>query len=170
MELKHIKELMAIMGRTGTKRLEFKSNGVELILDRGEQKESNFVYESKDMPPYHFFPHPWSNPSSNAQNALEKTNSRAAASIAESNLEDLTSSTYVTSLMIGTFYAGPGPGQPPFIKVGDKVEKDVTIVAIIDAMKVMNEIKANASGTVVEILVESGQPVEFGTKLFRLVE
>ena len=72
---------------------------------------------------------------------------------------------FIESPMVGTFYSSPAPDQPTFVKVGDKVEKD-TIVCIIEAMKVMNEVKANVSGTIKEILVDSGKPVEFGTHLF----
>lgn len=74
---------------------------------------------------------------------------------------------FVTSPMVGTFYNSPSPDDAPFIKVGDKIEKQ-TVVCIIEAMKVMNEVKAGVSGTVTEVLIESGQPVEFGTKLFRV--
>lgn len=74
---------------------------------------------------------------------------------------------HVTSPMVGTFYSSPTPDHPPFVKVGDAVAED-TVVCIIEAMKVMNEVKAGVSGTVAEVLVESGHPIEFGTKLFRI--
>lgn len=74
---------------------------------------------------------------------------------------------HVTSPMVGTFYATPAPDQPAFVKVGDKVSEH-TVVCIIEAMKVMNEVKAGISGTVAEILVDNGQPVEFGTRLLRI--
>jgi len=74
----------------------------------------------------------------------------------------------IDSPMVGTFYSSPAPDQPTFVKVGDKVSND-TVVCIIEAMKVMNEVKAGASGTVTEVLIENGQPVEFGTPLFRIV-
>jgi acetyl-CoA carboxylase biotin carboxyl carrier protein len=74
---------------------------------------------------------------------------------------------HVVSPMVGTYYATPSPDSPAFVKVGDKV-KESTIVCIIEAMKVMNEVKAGTSGTIAEILVDNGQPVEFGTKLFRI--
>lgn len=67
--------------------------------------------------------------------------------------------------LVGTFYAASSPDAAPYIKVGDKVNAD-TVVGIIEAMKVMNEIKAETSGVVKEILVENGQPVEFGQSLF----
>jgi acetyl-CoA carboxylase biotin carboxyl carrier protein len=74
---------------------------------------------------------------------------------------------FVTSPMVGTYYASPGPDQPAFIKVGDKVTEN-TVVCIVEAMKVMNEVKAGMSGTVAEILVNNAQPVEFGTRLLRI--
>ena len=76
-------------------------------------------------------------------------------------------STYITSPMVGTFYSAPSPESPSFAKVGDAVKED-SVVCIIEAMKIMNEIQAEVSGKIAEILVENGQPVEFGQKLFRL--
>ncbi len=75
---------------------------------------------------------------------------------------------YVSSPMVGTFYAAPSANQPTFVKLGDKVSED-TVVCIIEAMKVMNEVKAGQKGEVAEILVDNTQPVEFGTKLFRII-
>ena len=77
------------------------------------------------------------------------------------------SGSYVTSPMVGTYYCCPAPDQPPFVKVGDRVEEH-TVVCIIEAMKVLNEVKAGISGTVAEILVDNAQPVEFGTRLLRI--
>lgn len=74
---------------------------------------------------------------------------------------------YITSPMVGTFYLTPSPGDPPFVKVGDVVTEDA-VVCIIEAMKVMNEIKAGVKGRVVEICVDNAHAVEFGTKLFRV--
>jgi len=71
----------------------------------------------------------------------------------------------VESPMVGTFYATPGPDKPPFVQVGAQVGPE-SIVCLVEAMKIFNEIKAEKSGTVHKILVKSGQPVEFGQKLF----
>ncbi len=76
--------------------------------------------------------------------------------------------TYVKSPMVGTFYSASAPDQPPFVKVGDRVTND-TVVCIIEAMKVMNEVKAGVSGTVAEVLSDNAHPVEFGTRLFRII-
>lgn len=69
--------------------------------------------------------------------------------------------------MAGTFYRCPGPGEPPFIKVGDKVQKG-QVVCIVEAMKLMNEIESDQSGTVVEVLVEDGKPVSVDMPLFMI--
>jgi acetyl-CoA carboxylase biotin carboxyl carrier protein len=69
--------------------------------------------------------------------------------------------------MVGTFYAASSPEKPAFAKVGDAVGPD-TVVCLIEAMKVFNEIKAECSGIVDEILVGNGKPVEFGQALFRI--
>lgn len=71
----------------------------------------------------------------------------------------------IDSPIVGTFYRSSAPGVEAFVKVGSKVEPDTT-VCIIEAMKVMNEIKAEKSGVIKEILVENGQPVEYGQPLF----
>ncbi len=71
----------------------------------------------------------------------------------------------VNAPLVGTFYRASSPDAAPFVKVGDKVNAD-TVVGIIEAMKVMNEIKAEISGVVKEILIENGQPVEYGQSLF----
>jgi acetyl-CoA carboxylase biotin carboxyl carrier protein len=72
----------------------------------------------------------------------------------------------IPSPMVGTFYSSPSPESPSFVKVGQKVTPD-TVVCIIEAMKVMNEIKAEVSGTITEVAAENGQPVQFGQALFR---
>jgi len=74
---------------------------------------------------------------------------------------------FVKSPMVGTFYRAPSPESKPFVDVGSKIE-DNSLVCIIEAMKIMNEIQAETKGTVVEILVENGQPVEYGQRLFKL--
>lgn len=75
--------------------------------------------------------------------------------------------TYIKSPMVGTFYRAASPESKPFAEVGTKVVEN-SVVCIIEAMKIMNEIQAEAKGTVVEALVENGQPVEYGQRLFKL--
>jgi acetyl-CoA carboxylase biotin carboxyl carrier protein len=73
----------------------------------------------------------------------------------------------ITSPMVGTFYTAPSPDSDPFVQAGGKVNPD-TVVCIVEAMKVMNEIKAECSGEIVEICVKNAEPVEFGQVLFRV--
>ncbi len=73
----------------------------------------------------------------------------------------------IKSPMVGTFYKAPGPDSPPYVKVGDSVGPD-TVVCIVEAMKVMNEIKAELSGTIEKVMVENGQAVEYGQVLFKV--
>ena len=167
MEIKHIKELMAVMGRTGIGKLSIKKEGFELQLECRENELIHNVYDVNDESMMR------------QENALQRAASSVSykidpplgAPLAAGTLnkapQDDASALYVTSPMVGTLYSSPSPDEAPFVKVGDKIEKN-TVVCIIEAMKVMNEVKAGVAGTVVEVLVETGHPVEFGTKLFRI--
>ena len=73
----------------------------------------------------------------------------------------------ITSPLVGTFYAAPSPESDLYVEVGSQVEPQ-TVICIVEAMKVMNEIKAETSGTIAEILVETGQAVEYGQVLFKV--
>lgn len=73
----------------------------------------------------------------------------------------------IRSPMVGTFYTASGPDSEPFVQVGSDLAED-TVVCIVEAMKVMNEIKAECSGVIAEICVKNAQPVEYGQVLFRL--
>jgi acetyl-CoA carboxylase biotin carboxyl carrier protein len=75
---------------------------------------------------------------------------------------------FVTSPIVGTFYRAPSPTTPPFVDVGDPVKKKQTL-CIVEAMKLMNEIECDIDGTVREIFVENGKPVEYGQKLFAVI-
>ena len=85
-----------------------------------------------------------------------------AAAAPASNLKD------IASPMVGTYYGSPSPDAQAFVKVGQDVDEN-TVVCIIEAMKVMNEIKADARGTIAEMVAENGKPVQFGQALFRIV-
>jgi acetyl-CoA carboxylase biotin carboxyl carrier protein len=92
---------------------------------------------------------------------------RPAAAPAASGGAEPANADYVVSPMVGTFYLSPNPESPPFVKVGDQVGPD-TVVCIIEAMKVFNEIAAEVSGKITALLVDNAAAVEFGQKLFRV--
>lgn len=92
---------------------------------------------------------------------------QTAAPAAAVNAAPASSGNSIKSPMVGVFYAAPAPEMPPFVKVGDTVQKG-DVVCIIEAMKIMNEITADQSGTIEEILVGNGDVVEFDQPLFRI--
>ncbi|HST51806.1 MAG TPA: acetyl-CoA carboxylase biotin carboxyl carrier protein [Pyrinomonadaceae bacterium] len=94
--------------------------------------------------------------------AATESASTAATGVAESPEEELH---IITSPIVGTFYRSPSPTAEPFVKVGSHVDAE-SVVCIIEAMKLMNEIQAEASGTIAKVYVENGQPVEYGQPLF----
>ncbi len=101
--------------------------------------------------------------SSSAQTASTPAEKKSEATAAQTTAdEDLHT---ITSPIVGTFYRSPAPDKEPYVKEGSNVSPD-TIVCIVEAMKLMNEIEAEVAGEVVKIYVESGQPVEYGQPLF----
>jgi len=152
MDLKHIKELIAAMEKGGLKKIKIREEkGFELELERHFEPPAPVI--SRQESPLHFAPAPASPPRPYAE---------------EEKNEVKKPGVYVTSPMVGTFYSSPSPDDPPFVKVGDQVEEN-TIVCIIEAMKVMNEVKAGKKGKIAEIILSNADPVEFGTNLFRVV-
>jgi acetyl-CoA carboxylase biotin carboxyl carrier protein len=95
------------------------------------------------------------------------TASQAAGTGAPAETQAVALGTVITSPMVGTAYLGPAPGAPPFVKAGDNVDEGQTII-IVEAMKTMNQVPSSASGRIVEIYVQDGQPVEFGEPLMRI--
>jgi acetyl-CoA carboxylase biotin carboxyl carrier protein len=160
-ELKHIKELMAAMVRSGITKVSLKDQEVELVLEReAEKKDLKEVHHH--VPVHHPVGHhfsPLSQPLSRYQDEVDDGEEAPAAQKKDAR--------YITSPMVGTIYSSPSPGLPPFIKVGQDVTSD-TVVCIVEAMKVMNEVKAGVDGVIAEVMIEDGNPVEFGTPIFRV--
>ena len=162
-EIKQIKELMAAMGRTCMKRISIKDkNGFEIILER----EEHGVCKPQDLS-MDYSSDPRNDGSYRRPGQSHEIPTSLVPPIKAAPVEE-PSGSFVTSPMVGTFYSSQSPDDPSFVKVGDKIDKN-DVVCIIEAMKVMNEVKAGVSGTVAEILPESGHPVEFGTKLLRVI-
>jgi acetyl-CoA carboxylase biotin carboxyl carrier protein len=98
--------------------------------------------------------------------AAEVPKAESAAPTAESKPQE-EHIALITSPMVGTFYSSPDPDASPYIKVGDHVHKETT-VCIVEAMKVFNEIQAEVAGKIVAMLVDNGEPVEFGQPMFKV--
>lgn len=169
MELKHIKELMSAMGRSDIGKLIVKDGEFELQLERNQDDQNAKVLHSSsqtsqqrgNVSQTHISTLPTSE--SSMQAVEEKKEIGKAPELNHKKVE----SKFINSPMVGTFYESPSPEDPPFVKVGDTVDEN-TVVCIVEAMKVMNEVKAGVKGVVAESLVENSHPVEFGTKIFRI--
>jgi len=133
----------------------------EVDLRQAEQR----IRLRKDVEPVFVqgaqFPPPSSLPSAPASPPA------AAGTVKSTIAAESASALFVTSPMVGTFYSASSPDTPAFVKVGDQIGPD-TVVGIIEAMKVFNEIPAEVSGKISAVLVENGAAVEFGQKLFRV--
>ncbi len=143
------------MKRSELSEFEFEEEGFKIKIKRG----------AGDLPIIS------SAPVAHASHALNVPAPAAASSATKptltTNTGDEAGFGYVKSPMVGTFYRSPSPENPPFVDASSKVEEK-TVVCIIEAMKIMNEIQAEIKGTIVEVLVENGQPVEYGQKLFKV--
>jgi acetyl-CoA carboxylase biotin carboxyl carrier protein len=144
-DLKDIKAIVDLMEKNGLTAFEMEKGGFRIALSKG----------AVAGPVVSYAPAPVAAPAAPAAAAAPAEAAAPAASGKE-----------IPSPMVGTFYTAPSPESPPFVKAGQKVTPD-TVVAIIEAMKVMNEIKAEVSGTITEVAAENGQPVQFGQALFR---
>jgi acetyl-CoA carboxylase biotin carboxyl carrier protein len=165
-ELRQIKELMTAMGRSGIKKLSLKKEGFELQLEGEDHHlQGTFDEETLEMPGEPFY----RKGPDNRRTALTRGQELSAPLTHAPVAVDAAGGKqhFVTSPMVGTFYASAAPDEPPLVKPGDRVDAN-TVVCIIEAMKVMNEVKAAVAGVVAEVLVENGHPVEFGSKLFRI--
>jgi acetyl-CoA carboxylase biotin carboxyl carrier protein len=153
-DLNQIKQLMSELEASKLKKLIVKKGDFELHLEK--EGDSAPVYSH---PPRQVM----------AENATESAFQAELSQKGErgGHRKVEAEGTYVKSPMVGTFYGSPSPDQPHFVKVGDRVVES-TVVCIIEAMKVMNEVKAGAAGVVAESMIDNGQPVEFGSKLFRI--
>lgn len=147
MNLKEIKEMIALMNENNLTELEIEKDGLKVRLKKTIKgiEEERIEKVASPVPP--------------------RVLTRPAAE--EAPIEVSVHLTEIKSPMVGTFYRSPSPDAPPFIEVGQDIEAG-QVICIIEAMKLMNEIKSEVKGKVKEILVESAEPVEFGQVLFTI--
>ncbi len=164
MDIKHIRELIKLMKENDLTEIRINEGEEKLLLKRGtgdiiQVAQAPVQYQSAAPAP----------PAGQTVSPSASVASEAQGSAQVQPTESDNSGNYVTidSPMVGTFYAAPAPDADPYVKVGDKVTPD-TVVCIVEAMKVMNEIKAEVSGTIEKILVNNAEPVEFGQPLFQV--
>ncbi len=153
MDLKDIKAIIDLMKKNSVSEFELEKQDFKIRLKRGMSGGIVGMSPADDSQPMMAYaPVPV---------ALPAGNSPAGASPVTASLD-----AEIKSPMIGTFYRAPSPESADYVEVGSEVNPD-TVVCIIEAMKVMNEIKAEVRGVVTQVLVESAKPVEFGQPLFK---
>jgi acetyl-CoA carboxylase biotin carboxyl carrier protein len=155
MELKNIKDLIEMMKENDLSELEIVDGQTRVMLKRGSSQAATQVMA---MPPM------MASSQMGAAPAEVSQGDKASEKPTDKN-ENLVE---IVSPMVGTFFSAPSPNAKPFVEVGSKVN-DESVVCIIEAMKVMNEIKSEIKGTIRKILVDNGAAVEYGQPLF-LVE
>lgn len=148
-ELRKIRRLVALMNEHDLSEIDLCKGDTRIRLRR--QRDSGTVTAN-----YAPLPPPAAAPASPAAEPAP-----AAAPVDEAHVF------VVTSPMVGTFYAASSPDSPPYVKVGDHVGPDTT-VCVVEAMKVFNEIPAGSAGKIIAVLVDNGEPVEFGQPLFKI--
>jgi len=149
MNLKELKEIIDIFSsRDSIEELEVEKSGVRLRIRRASNHSGAAVALA-----------PISTPALAAAPSVAST-----SEVAQKTDEALY---YIKSPIVGTFYKSPSPTSESFVSIGDFVEKG-TVVCIIEAMKLMNEIESDLAGEIVSVLVDNGQPVEYGEKLFAI--
>jgi len=157
LDLSKIKQVVDLMRKSGLSEFEIQDQEFKLRIKRDAGGQPALVHAAAPASPS---PAPLAAPAPTPVPAPAPAPAAAPAA-ADPSVK------VITSPMVGTFYASPSPDNPPFVTVGSPVKPD-TVVCIVEAMKVMNEIQSEINGTVVECLVASGTSVEFGQPLFRV--
>jgi len=148
--LKQLDELLRLLAKRNVGEFEFEDKQVKIRLTRGDHSRAGAPALASVLP----LPQPAAPPSAAAD----------GSEVARGSEDGMV---FVTSPFVGTFYRSPSPDAPPFVDVGSVIREGQAL-CIVEAMKLMNEIEADCAGTILEILVENGKPVEFGQKLYKV--
>ncbi|HYF34395.1 MAG TPA: acetyl-CoA carboxylase biotin carboxyl carrier protein [Prosthecobacter sp.] len=160
LDLKQIKQIVALMAENDLTYFHFENQGSKVELRRGSDFQA-----AKEL--LHSLPMAPTAPLAVAAPVAAPAVAPAGGSAAPAAPKAEPAGPTINSPMVGTFYRSGAPGEEPFANVGDSVDENST-VCIIEAMKVMNEIKAEMRGTIARVLVEDGKPVQYGQPLFEL--
>jgi acetyl-CoA carboxylase biotin carboxyl carrier protein len=160
MDIKEIKSVIDLMSRNGLSEFELEKPEFKIRVKKGANGEYAPLVVSAPAAPVAV-----PAPIAPAMTAPAPVAAPAAAAAAPAVPVQDANVTQIVSPMVGTFYTSPSPDSDPYVKIGQEVTPE-TVVCIIEAMKVMNEIKAEVKGTIIEVLAQNGKPVEFGKPLF----
>ena len=165
-DLKTLKQLVKLMAENDLTELDLRDEQTEVHLKRGHAPPSvQFVPGQGGAMPTQATTAPPPTPQAPAAGEAGEAGEADAAGGAAAG--EAAKRVTIDSPMVGTFFAAPNPDSQAFVSVGDPVD-DETVVCLIEAMKVFNEIKAETTGTIAKVLIENGQAVEFGEPLFEI--
>ena len=162
LDFQELRELLLAIAKTDITEFTLKSDDFELALRKGSVlNASEVTFIPQALPTTSVDTSTPSNVESTVVTSAVTSEATTSAPIDQKKWLD------ITSPMVGTFYRAPAPDDPPFVDIGDRITSGQT-VCILEAMKLMNELEAEVSGQIVEILVQNGEPVEFGQVLMRV--
>ena len=167
MNLKEIKELIELVDDKGFAEFEIKRQGFRLRISRFKEANQH-ILQPAPAPIIISSAIPGTNevvPAGKQQRLIEAASPAESSSASPQDVGTQPELHIIKSPIVGTFYSAPSPTSEPFVRNGDHIEPD-TVVCIIEAMKLMNEIQAEVSGDIVKTYCENGQPVEYGQALF----
>ncbi|MFC2109349.1 acetyl-CoA carboxylase biotin carboxyl carrier protein [Bacteroidota bacterium] len=156
MDLKDIQNLIKFVAKSGASEVKLEMEDIKITVKTGSDKTETTIVQHAGMPA------PQMPVVSQPVVAAEPV---SAAPVVETSVSEDSKYLTITSPIIGTFYRKPSPDKAMFVEVGDSVSED-SIVCVIEAMKLFNEIESEVSGKIVKVLVEDSSPVEFGQPLF----
>lgn len=156
MDLKDIKKIVELMDAYGLTHFKLEQDDSKLELSKGSELKLDEISKLMSLAQPHYMHQPM--PAGGVGPAAPAA--AGGGGVPDDFIE-------ITSPMVGTFYRASSPDADPFVQKGDAVEES-TVVCIIEAMKVMNEIQSEVSGVIIEALVENGTPVQYGEPLFRV--
>lgn len=158
MDLKEIQSLIKFVARSGANEVKLEMEDVKITIRTGGEKTETTIVQSPGMAMGQM-------PIMPAAPVAPVESAPAAPAAPAEKEEENSNYIEIKSPIIGTFYRKPSPDKPMFVEVGDTVSPD-SVVCVIEAMKLFNEIESEVSGEIVKVLVEDSTPVEFGQPLF----
>lgn len=162
MEFKNLITLINTISESNLTKFQYKANGVTLRMSKGDGRKRSGAYAADDEA----IPSP-DECVEVIESGAENLSGESSPSPGGTSYTSELSENIVTAPLVGTFYSAPSEDADAFVAVGDIVKKGQTL-AIIEAMKLMNEIECEYEGTITEVLVCNGQPVEYGQPLFKI--
>jgi len=167
LKVQELREIIKLIDQSSITEFNYEADGAVVTLKKGSSEAASVPTVPA---PVHSLPQVTQQPAAEPVLSIQQKTEEKTVETEEKQVSTENTQAFdfeVVSPMVGTFYSAPSPEEDPFVSVGSKVEEE-TIVCIVEAMKLFNEIEAEVNGEIVEVLVENGELVEYGQPLFRV--